>query len=86
MIIPQSERSQIIKAFLKWIEAKTKKGGASLRECIKHIQVEITEMGAEEKRCKKYVKDCQKAGLIYTDGMKFKISDTGKNWLQRKVP
>ena len=44
--MPQSERSQIIKAFLKWIEAKTKKGGASLRECIKHIQVEITEMGA----------------------------------------
>jgi len=84
--MPQSERSQIIKAFLRWIEAKTKKGGASLGECIKHIQVEITEMGAEEKRCKKYVKDCQKAGLVYADGMKFKITDTGKNWLQRKVP
>ena len=84
--MPQSERSQIIKAFLKWIEAKTKKGGALLSECIKHIQVEITEMGAEEKRCKKYVKDCQKAGLICTDGMKFKITDAGKNWLQRKVP
>ena len=84
--MPQSERSQIIKAFLKWVEAKTKKDGASLRECIKHIQVEITEMGAEEKRCKKYVIDCQKAGLIYADGMKFRITDTGKNWLQRKVP
>ncbi len=86
VILPQSERSQIIKVFLRWIEAKTKKGGASLRECIKHIQVEITEMGAEEKRCKKYVNDCQKADLIYIDGLKIKITDTGKNWLQRKVP
>lgn len=84
--MPQSERSQIIKAFLKWIEAKTKKGGASLTECIKHIQVEITEMGAEEKRCKKYVKDCEKAGLIRTQGTKFVITDAGKNWLKRKVP
>lgn len=84
--MPQSERSQIIKELLKWLAAKTKQGGASYQECIKHIQVEITEMGAEEKRCKKYLKDCQKAELIYIDGMKFKITDAGKNWLQRKVP
>ena len=84
--MPQSERSQIIKEFLRWLKAKTKHGGASYQECIRHIQVEITEMGAEEKRCKKYLKDCERAGLIYTSGLRFKISELGENWLQRKVP
>lgn len=82
--MPQSERSQIIKEFLRWIEAKTKQGGASLQECIKHIQVEITEMGAEEKRCKKYVRNCERIGLIHSIGFKFKITDDGRNWLKRK--
>jgi len=84
LIVPQSERSLIIKEFLRWIEAKTKQGGASYQECIRHIQLEITEMGAEEKRCKKYVQDCDKAGLINTKGLKFNITDKGVNWLQRK--
>jgi predicted transcriptional regulator len=83
--MPQSERSQIIKEFLKWLEAKTKQGGATLQQCVKHIQVEITEMGAEEKRCAKYLKDCERAGLISADRLKFKITEEGKNWLQRKV-
>jgi predicted transcriptional regulator len=52
---------------------------------VKHIQVEITEMGAEEKRCQKYLKDCERAGLVCTDGLRFKITEEGKNWLQRKV-
>jgi predicted transcriptional regulator len=52
---------------------------------VKHIQVEITEMGAEEKRCQKYLKDCERAGLVHTDGLRFKITEEGKNWLQRKV-
>jgi predicted transcriptional regulator len=83
--MPQSERSQIIKEFLKWLEAKTKQDGATLQQSVKHIQVEITEMGAEEKRCTKYLKDCERTGLIYADRLKFKITDEGKNWLQRKV-
>jgi len=83
--MPQSERSEIIKQFLKWLEAKTKQNGASRPECIRHIQIEITDMGAEEKRCEKYLKDCERAGLICVDGLKFKLTDAGKNWLQRKV-
>ena len=82
--MPQSERSQIIKEFLRWMEAKTKQGGASIRASVRHIQVEITEMGAEEKRCHKYLKDCQRAGLIAQKGLKFIITDEGKSWLQRK--
>ncbi len=82
--MPQSERSQIIKQFLRWIEAKSKDKGATLKECVRHIQVEITEMGAEEKRCKKYVKDCEEAGLIRREGLRFKITEKGKEWLARK--
>ena len=83
--MPQSERSQIIKEFLRWLEAKTKRGGATYRDCVRHIQVEITDMGAEEKRCQKYIKSLERANLIFADGIKFKITDAGKNWLQRKV-
>ena len=84
--MPQSERSKIMKEFLRWLEAKSKHGGASYRDCVRHIQVEITDMGAEEKRCQKYIKSLQDAGLIHTDRLKYKITDSGKNWLQRKVP
>jgi hypothetical protein len=83
--MPQSERSEIIKEFLKWLGAKTKQNGATRQECVRHIQVEITAMGAEEKRCEKYLRDCERAGLIYVGGLKFKLTDAGKNWLQRKV-
>jgi len=62
--MPQSERSEIIKEFLSWLGAKTRQTGATRQECIRHIQLEITNMGAEEKRCEKYLKDCEKAGLI----------------------
>jgi len=83
--MPQSERSEIIKQFLKWLEAKSRHGGATYQECIKHLQVEVTEMGAEERTCQKYMKDCERASLIYTEGLKFKTTDVGINWLRRKV-
>ena len=82
--MPQSERSQIIIDLLCWIEAKTKRGGASYQECISHISLEITDMGAEEKRCKKYLKSCEKFGLIRREGFRFKITEKGKDWLRRK--
>lgn len=83
--MPQSERSTIIKEFLKWLDAKTKTGGATLGECFRHIQIEITDMGAREQTCRSYLKDLQKAGLIEILGMKFKVTETGKNWLKKKV-
>jgi len=83
--LPQSERSNTIKEFLKWLEAKTKQNGATLQECLKHLQIEITEMGAQDRTCRDYLKDCERAGLIQIDRLKFTISETGKNWLRRKV-
>ena len=83
--MPQSERSDTIKEFLLWLEAKTKTTGATLQECLKHLQIEITEMGAQDRTCRDYLKVCERAGLIRIDGLKFKVTETGKNWLQRKV-
>jgi len=82
--MPQSERSQIIKAFLVWLEAKSKGSGATIQQCINYIIIEVTEMGSTQKRAKSYIESCHRAKLLYTDGMKFKITEEGKNWLQRK--
>jgi hypothetical protein len=83
--MPQSERSDIIKQFLKWLNAKSKTGGATWQECLRQIQIEITDMGAHERTCRSYLTDLERAKLIYIDGLKFRVSETGKNWLQRKV-
>jgi predicted transcriptional regulator len=83
--LPQSERSNTIKEFLKWLEAKTKQNGATLQECLKHLQIEITEMGAQDRTCREYLKDCERAGLIQVNGMRFNITENGRLWLARKV-
>lgn len=83
--MPQSERSEIIKQFLKWLKAKSKHGGATLGECVRHLQIEITEMGAQERTCREYIKDMERTGLIYIDGLKWKCTEVCENWLRRKV-
>ena len=83
--MPQSERSKIIKELLRWLKAKTKGGGATRLECVRWIQLEVTEMGATPQRAMKYVKSCQNAGLITTHGLKFRLTKDGENWLKRKV-
>jgi len=82
--MPQSERSTIIKEFLKWLEAKSKGSGANLQECISHLELEITQMGATKRKCADYIEACKRADLISIHGLKFKITPEGKNWLQRK--
>jgi predicted transcriptional regulator len=83
--MPQSERSNTIKEFLKWLEAKTILGGATLQECLKHLQIEITEMGAQDRTCREYLKDLERAGLTQINRLKFNITEKGKDWLRRKV-
>lgn len=82
--MPQSERSLIIKEFLKWLEAKSKGNGATIQECVNFITIEVTEMGATTRKAKDYVEACHKAGLISPHGLKFKLTLEGKNWLNRK--
>lgn len=82
--MPQSERSQIIKEILKWLEAKSKRKGATMQEIIDHTQLEISEMGATTKTIKGYVRSLSRNGLIQNKGLRFTITPKGENWLQRK--
>ena len=84
--MPQSERSSIIIQFLRWLQGRCKaKNYPNIQECVKHIEIEITSMGATRKRAISYVKSCESAGLIHRYGLKFKISKDGENWLQKKI-
>ena len=83
--MPQSERSQIMKELLRWLNAKSKKGvGASTHEVIHHCMSEITSLGATERRVQGYIKTLDSLGFIKIYRLKWKITETGKNWLQRK--
>ena len=83
--MPQSERSAIIKEFLKWMQARCRNNnGPTIQECVRFITLEVTEMGATTKRAKGYVESCARAGLIHTKGIRFVISKDGENWLKRK--
>lgn len=82
--MPQSERSQIIKEMLRWIQAKSKKNGATLREIIEYTELEISEMGATHRAIKGYVKSLDDRGLIQSKGLTFTITSKGENWLERK--
>jgi len=84
--LPQSERSQIIKEMLVWILAKTKlDGGVRRAELIRFVQLEITDLGAATRTVEKYLYDLCKHNLVVIKGNKYLCTQTGKNWLEKKV-
>ena len=84
--MPQSERSQIIKEMLMWIAARTTKdGGVRRMELIRFVQLEITDLGAATRTCEKYLDDLVKHRLVVIKGLKYVCTQTGKNWLEKKV-
>jgi len=83
--MPQSERSRIIIEFLRWLAAKSVKKGATLTECVKVIQTDISKMGASKKTCAGYIEACAENGLISTEAFHFKITQKGKDWLKTKI-
>ena len=84
--MPQSERSQIIKEMLMWIAAKTKlDGGVPRAELIRFVQLEITDLGAATKTVEKYLKTLLHHKLVDVKGNKYLCTQTGKNWLEKKV-
>lgn len=80
--MPQSERTEIMKKLLKWLESKKEKG-ATLSAIITHTKVEITLLGATTNTIKKYVDDLGTNGLIHYKHPFWKISEFGKEWLER---
>ena len=84
--MPQSERSQIIKEMLMWIDAKTKKdGGATLLQIVRYTESEITSLGATQRTVKSYLNTLLRHSLVSLKGLKFVCTQTGKNWLEKKV-
>jgi len=84
--MPQSERSQIIKEMLMWIDAKTRlDGGIHRAELIRFVQLEITSLGAATRTVEKYLDDLVRHKLVDVKGSKYRLTQTGKNWLEKKV-
>jgi len=82
--LPQSERSQNLKELLAWIKAKSMRKGATTQQILERITIEITDLGATTRTARSYLVTLERAGLIYTQGLRWKITDKGKNWLERK--
>lgn len=69
-----------------WIDAKTKlDGGVRRAELIRFCQLEITDLGAATKTVEKYLKTLVRHSLVKVKGNKYVCTQTGKNWLEKKV-
>jgi predicted transcriptional regulator len=79
--MPQSERSEILKKLLKWLIAQEK--GATVQAILQYTKWEITEGGATDNAIKKYIDDLEKALLIEYMHPFWKITDAGKQWLEK---
>lgn len=81
LILPQSERAEIIKKILKWMNVQDR--GVTVQAFQYYVKWEITEGGASDKSIKKYLEDLHQAGLIENKHPFWKISQLGKEWLER---
>ena len=84
--MPQSERSQVMTDLLRWLSAKTKKDrGARGSEIQHHVIAEITSLGATKRTAMGYVDTLQRMGFVTLRGSKYITTQTGENWLEKKV-
>lgn len=82
----RSERSKAMKQLMKWLHAKTKKDrGAKRSEIVRHVVVEISELGATERSIIGYMDTLVRMGLVSIRGNKYLVTSVGENWLERKV-
>lgn len=81
--MPQSERSQVIKRMLMWLNDQPK--GAMIGALIRHVELEITDMGGSTRTIRSYIERCRSQGLIKAEGTRLICTHKCKNWLQKKV-
>lgn len=79
--MPQSERSDNIKQVLKWVASQA--NGATRQAIVFHAKWEIAEGGATDNTITKYIEDLEKARLIEYKQPFWKITNYGKEWLER---
>jgi predicted transcriptional regulator len=82
--MPQSERSEVIQDLMTWLEAKSKTRGATHKEIIHHVQVNITSMGATPRTCENYIRDLLNAKLIESKDLRWKVTKEGHDWIKRR--
>ncbi len=82
--MPQSERTEIIKKLLGWLKAL--ENGATTQGLYTYTQWEICEGGAVTNTIRKYVEDLSKAMLIEYKPPYWKITNAGREWLERHNP
>jgi hypothetical protein len=80
-LMPQSERAEILKNILRWLLSQ--ENGATTAAVLQYTKWEITEGGATDNAIKKYVDDLKKALLIEYKHPFWKITDAGKEWLEK---
>jgi len=84
--LTRSERSKAMKELLKWLNAKTKSShGARRSEIVRHVVVEITELGATQRAIVGYLDTLVTMGFISIHGNKYLLTSVGENWLEKKV-
>lgn len=82
--MPQPERTDKMSEILLWLNAKTKKNGASRAQLRQHTQLEITRLGATKRTCDAYLNDLLSLGLVDIGrAYRYHITADGIAWLKR---
>jgi predicted transcriptional regulator len=79
--MPQSERSDVLKKILKWINSK--EHGATMAETVFYAKWEITLGGAIDRTIKSYIEDLFRAGMLEYQAPFYLVTKLGKQWLER---
>jgi hypothetical protein len=80
-MMPQSERSSILKEMIKWLSRQEK--GATVQAIRQETKWEITEGGAIDATIKKYIEDLDHAGIIEYKHPFWLVTNYGKKWLEK---
>ena len=79
--MPQIERANILKKILGWLILQEK--GVATKGLRAYVKWEITEGGGTDNSIKKYIVDLDRGGLIEYKHPFWKITNAGKQWLER---
>jgi hypothetical protein len=84
--MPQSDRSKIMKNILSWLMARERaKNPPKILETKRYIESEICEMGAAPRTVGNYLARLEAHGFIREVHGRILCTQTGKNWLEKKV-
>ena len=71
---------------LRWLEACGRaKKSPTILQAKRYIEREICSMGATPRTVQKYLVRLEAHGFVRMDGSRLVCTQTGKNWLEKKV-